>query len=222
MEAVEIVLIVALWVATGVVTALVMRRRGHALSVWLALGSVLGPFIIPLAIERARFHEAAAASSDVIATPIKRGFDVVAGIDNSDEAFAAVEAALELFGASMTTLTLVTVLDYDAQSAAAGLELREKAQAVLDEIAANVDVGFVRTHILFGRADHELAEYARTHGAELIVVGARGHGASEALFGSITSRLVGVCEVPVFVGPSSIAREEAPRADVPIGTGARQ
>lgn len=219
MEPAGIVLIVVAWVASGVLTAFVMRRRGHDLAVWLALGSVLGPLILPLAIERARFHEAAAARSEMMKTPVRHGFDVVAGIDGSDEAIAAVEAALELFGDSITTLTLATVLDYDAQSAAAGLEPRERAQAVLDRVASAVDVGFVRTQILFGRADRELAEYARTHGAELIVVGARGHGASEALFGSITSRLVGACELPVFVGPNAIEREEASRADVPIGAG---
>jgi nucleotide-binding universal stress UspA family protein len=220
METVEIFLIALAWVLSGVATAFVMRRRGHDLAVWLGLGSVLGPFIIPLAIERARFHEAASAGSRVIETPIRRGFDVVAGIDRSDEAIAAVDAAVELFGHSITTLTLVTVLDYDAQSAAAGFEPREKAQEVLDELAARVDVGFVRTQILFGRADRELAEYASTHGAELIVVGARGHGTSEALFGSITSRLVGACGVPVFVGPSSIESEDASQAHVPIGAGA--
>jgi nucleotide-binding universal stress UspA family protein len=181
---------------------------------------VLGPFIIPVAIERARFHEEAAAGSETIETPVTRGFDVVAGIDSSYEALAAVEAAIELFGDSMTTLTLVTVLDYDAQSAAAGLEPREKAQSMLDGVVADVDVSFVRTQILFGRADRELAEYARTHGAELIVVGARGREVSEAVFGSITGRLVGACDVPVFVGPSSVGRKESSQADVPTGVGA--
>lgn len=219
MDAVDIVLIVSAWVLSGVVTAFVMRRRGHDLAVWLALGSVLGPFIIPLAIERARYHEAAAAGSKSIETPSRRGFDLVAGIDGSDEAIEAVEAALELFGDSITTLTLVTVLDYDAQSAAAGLEPRQRAKALLDGIAEEADVSFVRTEILFGRPDRELAEYARTHGAELIVVGARGHGASEALFGSITSRLVGACRVPVFVGPSTES-DQASQPGTPIGAGA--
>lgn len=220
MEPVELIVILAFWVMIGVVTAFVMRRRGHDFAVWLALGSVLGPFIIPLAIGRARYYEHSGARSGGIETPTRRGFDVVAGIDGSDEATAALEAAIELFGDSITTLTLVTVLDYDAQSAAAGLEPREKAQAMLDEVAFDVDVGFVRTQILFGRADRELAEYARTHGAELIVVGTRGQGASEALFGSITSRLVGACDVPVLVGPSSVERRKTLEADAPVGAGA--
>lgn len=220
MEPVQIVMILILWIATGVLTAFVMRRRGHDFAVWLALGSVLGPFIIPLAIGRARYHQAAVARSETIETPIRHGFDVVAGVDGSDEAAAAVEAAIELFGDSITTLTLATVLDYDAESAAAGIESREKAQSLLEEIASRADVGFVRTQLLFGRADRELAAYARTHGAELIVVGARGHGTSETLFGSITSRLVGACEVPVFVGPSCVEKRRSVEADYAIGAGA--
>lgn len=38
---------------------------------------------------------------------------------------------------------------------------------------------------------------------EMIVVGARGHGVSEALFGSVTKRLIGGCGIPVFVGPKN-------------------
>lgn len=220
METTGLLIVLIVWITIGVVTSFVMRRRGYDFFVWLALGSVLGPLIVPLAIERLRFHKPAAIRSERIETPVKRGFDLVAGLDGSDEAMAALRSALELFGDSITTLTLATVLDYDAESAAAGLEYRTEAQARLDEAASQVDVGFVRTQILFGRPDRELAEYARTHGAELLVVGARGHGASEALFGSITGRLVGACEVPVFVGPSSIERGNEFEANVSIGVGA--
>ena len=57
MEPVVIILILTGWVATGVATAFVMRQRGHDLWVWLALGSVLGSLIAPLAIEWAQDHE---------------------------------------------------------------------------------------------------------------------------------------------------------------------
>lgn len=65
------------------------------------------------------------------------------------------------------------------------------------------DIGFrpVETRLLFGRADRALMEYANEAGIELVVVGARGHGISESLFGSVTSRLVGGYHLPVFVGP---------------------
>jgi hypothetical protein len=40
------------WVAIGVVSAVVMGRRGSARFSWLVLGVVLGPLVIPLALPR--------------------------------------------------------------------------------------------------------------------------------------------------------------------------
>ncbi len=217
MEANELVFVAAAWVAIGVVCAFVMRRRGHDFYVWLALGTVLGPLVVPLAVERARFHGAIDRRSESLPTPPRSGLDVVAGVDGSEESMVAIESALGLFGDSMTSLTIATVLDYDSEFAAAGREPREQAQAMLDEAASRTGLDLVRTEILYGRADRALAEYARAHGAELIVVGARGHGATEALFGSITQRLVGSCEVPVYVGASLSRRREGTRVEMAPG-----
>ncbi len=205
MEANELLIVAAVWVAIGLVCAFVMRRRGHDFYVWLALGTVLGPLVIPLAVERARFHGVHDRQSRIIPTPPPTGLDLVAGVDGSEESLAAVRSALDLFGDTLTSLTLVTVLDFDSESSAAGSEPRVEAQEMLDRAAAGTGLDFVRTEILYGRADRALAEFARTHGAELIVVGARGHGATEALFGSITGKLVGSCEVPIYVGASATA-----------------
>lgn len=218
MDSNDLLIVAAVWVAIGIICAFVMRRRGHDFYVWLALGTVLGPLVIPLAIERARFHGVVDRRSETIPTPLRSGFDVVAGVDGSDESLGAVNSALELFGDSITSLTLATVLDYDSESAAAGTEPREQAREILDKAAVAIDLDFVRTEILYGRADRALAEFARTHGAELIVVGARGHGATEALFGSITSRLVGSCEVPVYVGASISPREVESMETAPSST----
>jgi nucleotide-binding universal stress UspA family protein len=73
-------------------------------------------------------------------------------------------------------------------------------------VAVSAELHFepTETRLLFGRADEALKKYANEAGIEVIVVGARGHGLSEALFGSVTSRLVGGCEVPVLVGPKRV------------------
>lgn len=197
----ELIIVALAWIAIGLFTAFVMRRRGHDFYVWLMLGTVLGPLVLPLAIERVRFHETRDRRSALLPAPPARGFDLVAGIDGSEESMEAVRSALRLFGGSLTSLTIATVLDYDSESALAGHEQREQARQLLEEVASSADVDFVRTEIVYGRPDQALTELARTTGAELIVVGARGRGATEALFGSVTSRLVGACEVPVFVGP---------------------
>lgn len=201
-----LLIVLGAWVLIGIVTAFVMRRRGHEFWVWLALGVVLGPFVIPLAIERVRFHSRAEQMLREMPTPPREGFDLLAGIDGSDESIRALRTAIDLFGDSVTSVTLATVLDYDADSESAGPEPQERANSLLEEAKASLRLDDATTEVLFGRADQALAEFARTHGAELIVVGARGHGATEALFGSISGRLIGECQIPVYVGPSRPAR----------------
>jgi len=194
------------WVVTGLVVAFFMRRRGFDFYPWLALGTMLGPLVVPLAVERVRFHGVTEREAKSTPTPPRRGLDILVGLDGSGESAAALVSAVELFGPLMTSLTIATVLDYDSESFG-GLESRQAAQTMLEEAASRIDLEVVETRILFGRADRALAEYARANGVEMIVVGARGRGATEALFGSITSRLVGGCKLPVLVGPRSAGTE---------------
>lgn len=196
------------WVVIGVVVAFTMRRRGHDFWVWLVLGAVLGPLSVPLAVERARFHPAAFRATDD--SQLRSGrFDVLAGIDGSAESVAAVRSALALFGDCVTSLTLASVLDYDTAGTYTGAEHQAEAEAWLSRAATEIGFEPVETTVLFGRADNALAEFAGERGFELVVVGARGHGISEALFGSVTGRLVGGVAVPVLVGPRSEQRVEA-------------
>ena len=198
------------WVAIGVVVAFLMRRRGHDFSVWLVLGVALGPLSVPLAVERSRFHGAAEHQSRGTPTPPHAGFDIVAGIDGSEEAILAVGAAVELFDHRISSLTLATVVDWDSKDSPAATEVREEARRLLERALDQVAYEPVDTTVLYGRPDEALKEFARTSGMELVVVGARGRGTSETLFGSVTSRLVGGSEIPVFVGParSSASKEQ--------------
>ncbi len=195
-------LIVALvWALIGLVVAFTMRRKGHDFSVWLTLGVALGPLSVPLAVERARFHGAYERPIRASPTPQHQGFDLLAGLDGSVESLDALKTAISLFGPSLSSLTISTVLDYDSRESPSGLEVQDEVQEMLDGIASGVGVDRVETRLLFGRPDQALAEYARTAGMELIVVGARGRGSSERVFGSVTGRIVGGSEIPVFVGP---------------------
>lgn len=210
METRSLVMVGIAWVTVGLVTAFMMRRRGHDLATWIALGVVLGPLVVPLAAERARYHGAIEKRSRRKAPPPSEGFDLVAGVDGSEESVAAIRSALALIGDTVTSLTLVSVLDYDSDSVAAAAEPRDRAWARLGEVAEMLGFEPVDKVILYGRADKALSEYARREGKEMIVVGARGHGATEALFGSVTARLVGACEIPVLVGPSTSQARGSP------------
>lgn len=196
-----LVIAAVIWLVIGVLIAFVMRRRGHNFWVWVAIGCVLGPLAVPLAIERARFHPIEYQIPVMREAPGK--FDVLAGIDGSAESVAAVKAALALFGDSVSSLTLATVLDYDSGGSYTGSESRAEALDRLRRSAEEIRFEPTETRLLFGRADEALVAHAIGADIEMIVVGARGHGLSEALFGSVTKRLVGGCEVPVFVGPKN-------------------
>ncbi|MGZ8597165.1 MAG: hypothetical protein ACXWX4_04835 [Actinomycetota bacterium] len=49
-----LLVIAAVWVAIGVVTAVVMGRRGFSAWTWLVVGVVLRPLVVPLAIAATR------------------------------------------------------------------------------------------------------------------------------------------------------------------------
>ena len=177
------------WILCGFVIAFVMRRRGHDFFVWLALGSVLGPLVFPLAVNTTR------RESDIESEGHDRSYpgtlDVIVGLDGSEESRQALRSASNMFGRSASTMTLVSVLDYDSHSSTTGAEVRGEAEEMLKTSAKTLDHSDVRTDVLFGRADRALIDFAASNDIELIVVGARGHGASEALFGSVTRNLVG-------------------------------
>lgn len=197
--------VVVVWILCGVVTGFAMRRKGHDFFVWLALGSVLGPLVFPLAIDAVRQDSGTAVKTHHQAYPGK--LDVIVGLDGSDEARQALRSATDMIQA--TSLTLVTVLDHDSRSSHSGLETRQEAIEMLEKAARELTHDDLRTEILFGRPDEALVSFAESNDIELIVVGARGRGASEALFGSVTRRLVGGSGVPVLVGSKPV------QADLP-------
>ncbi|MFZ0015089.1 MAG: universal stress protein [Acidimicrobiia bacterium] len=212
----SLMIVAAIWLVTGLLMGFVMRRRGHDFWTWLVLGGVLGPLAIPLAIERARFHP----SHDQGPTwNVSNGrFDVLAGIDGSVDSIEAITSALALFGGCVTNLTLARVLSFDSVDTYTGAEDRDEAMAQLSE--ARRDIGFDPTSVLtlYGPPAQALVEYATGNGFELIVVGARGHGLSEALLGSVAERLIGGYDMPVYVGPRrQVAANRPSGAEPPIG-----
>lgn len=67
-------------------------------------------------------------------------------------------------------------------------------------IAERLSIPYCRAG--YGLPAEAIARPAQEGGFELIIVGARGHGMSKALFGSVTAKLIGGTRVAVFVGPS--------------------
>jgi nucleotide-binding universal stress UspA family protein len=80
------------------------------------------------------------------------------------------------------------------------LEKMKRQVAELREVG--IDASFVAFPASAGRAAHVIADYAREIGADVIVIGTRGHAALPALLvGSVTQRLLHLAPCPVFAVP---------------------
>ncbi len=69
-----------------------------------------------------------------------------------------------------------------------------------------------------GKAAHAIAEVARGHDADVIVVGTRGHApVAGLLVGSVTQRLLHTAPCPVLAVPASRARKEVEHEHEAVG-----
>lgn len=121
----------AVWALIGLVAAVVMRRRGHHLFAWGALGALLGPLVIPLAISSVRSDapsERVIEAGDRGAGPI----DVLIAVDGSPEATAAMYSAVELFAERLGRVALAAVLDYDTFGSTVRWDERDEALRELE------------------------------------------------------------------------------------------
>lgn len=189
----------AVWCAIGIVVSIWMRRRGHAFFMWLYLGVVLGPLVLPLALE-AIASERVVSNTALHASPSDGGkVAVLIGVDGSSESVAAARAAVDLLADRIGRVTLAAVVDYDSAGYTAS-ESRRDAEAHLDSAARAIAFENPERAILVGSAADALERAAREDGFDLLVVGHRGRGASRALLGSVASRLAACPTVPILIG----------------------
>ncbi|MEX0641290.1 MAG: universal stress protein [Pirellulales bacterium] len=131
---------------------------------------------------------------------------VVVPIDFSDESFAALATARELV-ADSSALHLIHVLPYLEVTepgviweAIDDASRRKHAEDALRERLASGDYKGAKIFIAFGDPGREVAEYAQTSGAELIVLSSHGRtGLSRLLIGSVAERIVRLAHCPVLV-----------------------
>jgi nucleotide-binding universal stress UspA family protein len=194
--------VMIVWVVTGLVTGIVMGRRGHSWFGWTAIGCVLGPLVIPVAISTVGHDQ------EMTAITITRGdaatgrFRVVVGIDGSAESLLAVKSAITLLGDRIGNLTLAAVIDFDAARSGWKGADQQEAEAAL-EAAARVAVAALdrapETVLLAGVPARALLEHATSSRADVLAIGSRGRGASKALLGSVATSLAANAPVPVLV-----------------------
>jgi nucleotide-binding universal stress UspA family protein len=187
----------AVWVTVGIVTSVLMGRRGHDAFGWLVIGTVLGPLSIPIALRSIR-EERMAQGQQIEAGGRGGGvIDVLVGVDGSAEALDAARRAGELLADRIDRFVLAGVIGHE--DPASGWSREADAVAALRSMSDDLperDPGIV---VLEGRPADALARYAAEEGFALIVVGRRGRGASKAILGSTARRLSERPGVPVLL-----------------------
>ena len=112
------------------------------------------------------------------------------------------------------TVIVVHSIEYvvDARSWATEEELKDKFKRQVAELTnAGVDARLDIVGAKHLRPAHMIADVARDVGADLIVVGTRGHAPiSELLLGGVTQRLLHIAQCPVLAVPFVIQPGEAP------------
>ena len=195
----------AAWVGAGVLAVVVvLYRRGHREGSWLLVGAVLGPLILPIAVERVRRDPRRLerrVEPGVEVAP-GRGPCLLIGVDGSPESEEAVRAAVRLVGPVAGRVVLATVVSADAVDGGQDDELAS-ARDLLSRHQRELPGGTapVEAQIVAGQPADALLELADTEDADLIVVGRRGKGLSRAVLGSAASRLSTSARCPVLLAP---------------------
>jgi nucleotide-binding universal stress UspA family protein len=134
--------------------------------------------------------------------------EIMVAIDGSQGSSAAVDEAVELAGALDADLVFVSVRKppssllgspYYQCHLARDLGF---ARATIDAAVNKADEAGLEAHgeLLEGDPVDEILSFADNHGAELLVMGSRGHGAlAGALLGSVSSAVVQHANVPVLI-----------------------
>jgi nucleotide-binding universal stress UspA family protein len=193
------ILIAALlvWLAIGLTASVMMGRRGHDAFGWLVIGTVLGPLAIPIAVRTIREEQSTRGREIRAGSPGVGSVDLLVGLDGSEASERALRRSLELLGNRVGRLTLATVLGHEGP--ATGWFDEADAVSALERIAAALPGHEPGAVVLRGRPADALVRHADEHGAELLVVGRRGHGATKALLGSTAHRLAQREGVPVLI-----------------------
>lgn len=194
-----LVVVAAAWLGLGGATAVLMVRRGHDVTTWLALAVVLGP-VTPLLGVGAVAAEVDARARIVDEGADQHGFvDLVAGVDGSREALAALVAAVELHRQELGRVVVAVVVPFDADDESERAGVLAGAREAVAPLQP-------RTVVLHGDPVTALQRYAAEEDLDLIVVGARGRGRSGTPLGSVATRLASGSAVPVLIGPGAAGR----------------
>lgn len=131
---------------------------------------------------------------------------VVVPVDFSEESIAALDTALELVvnPANIQVIYVLPIFEPAEPGVVwTGIDdtsRRRHAEQSLSERFADAKYKGLRFHIAFGDAGHEIADFAQSQRAELIVIPSHGRrGLTRLLLGSVAEKVIRLAHCPVLV-----------------------
>jgi nucleotide-binding universal stress UspA family protein len=144
--------------------------------------------------------------------------NILLGLDGSPESARALDLAMKIAADDSAHIEIVHVREYMLAGRAGmqttraneeDLEATVRKQA--DDLAAGgTDVTLTVVSSTTGGPAHALANRAGESGADVIIVGTRGHtGLAGLLLGSVTQRLLHISPCPVMAVPAPIGADHS-------------
>ena len=128
------------------------------------------------------------------------------GSPNADRALTVAKALVQEHGASLVVAHIVQRFATETGLAVHADEelVKDRLERVVEELSGEgIDATLKIVNHIGPQPAHEIADVARALGADLIVVGTRGHGAVAGLvLGSVVLRLLHVAPCPVVAVPA--------------------
>jgi nucleotide-binding universal stress UspA family protein len=154
---------------------------------------------------------------------------VIWATDGSEHADRALRPAVQVATSDGAELIVVHVVEKLMGGRASGVnafvnedEIKAKVERQAKAIAAETGVR-TSTHVVAGlgnRIGDRIADVAQDAGADLIVVGTRGHGAlGSFVLGGVTQRLLHVSPCPVLSVPPRVAAEAEQASEPAVAVG---
>lgn len=138
--------------------------------------------------------------------------NILVGVDGSKPSLDAARYAMGLAGQTKAKITFLFVIEtpqvlpfgpmsgYVTTAPARSEEDVKKAEAIVEELAKERPGLHVTTRVELGSPEDLLVDLAAKLGADLLIVGARGHNAAQRLFlGSVSDRVMHHATCPVLV-----------------------